>query len=138
MTDESDGVAPLQAAEAAPEDLLAVLRHWDEVIRSQQRTVLCGAEVEDAVRQAIERHAAAGLFNVQVSDVIPSGSVVVVDGHAIEANMRALLREGVGPRPASYWQADYRAIVDATWRGEFRDGQPQDATEVAPSEASQQ
>lgn len=137
MTDESDVGAELQAAEAASGDPLAVLRHWNEVLKSHQRTVLCGPEVEDTVRQAVERYNLSGLFKVQSSDVIPDGSVIVVNEHAIEANMREVLREVAVPRPASYWLADYRAIVQDSWRGKFREGPP-DAAQPPSSEASPQ
>lgn len=134
MTDEEGVVAPLQAAEAATGDVLGNILQWQE---QQKRTVLCGPEAEDAVRSAVDRYGLAGMFKVQASDVIPAGQVVVVNEHAIEANMREVLREGVNPRPASYWQADYRAIVEDTWRGKFRNGPP-DAAQPPSSEASPQ
>ncbi len=135
MTDKEGVVAPLQAAEAASGGVLANILQWQE---QQKRTVLCGPEVEETVRQAIDRNNLAGMFKVQASDVIPTGQIVVVNEHAIEANMRELLREDIGrPRPASYWQADYRAIVEDTWRGKFRDGPP-DAAQPPSSEASPQ
>ena len=48
-----------------------------DLIRSTRRTLICPAEHEQAVRDAVARCDAPGLFTVQVSEFLPAGTVLM-------------------------------------------------------------
>ena len=48
-----------------------------DLIRGARRTLVCRAEHEQAVRDAVARCDAPGLFTVQVSEFLPAGTVLM-------------------------------------------------------------
>lgn len=88
------------------------LRQAYERIEAAKRTVLCGAEHEDAVQTALDRANVAGMFKVQVSDVLPENTVVVMDEQAIRASFRQNLSNPMTfDHPTSWFEMDRARLL---------------------------
>lgn len=61
-----------------PAEVLANFRRFDEILKANQRTVVCRPELEDSVREAVDRSGVAGFYTVQSSDICPPGAVFIV------------------------------------------------------------
>jgi hypothetical protein len=90
------------------------IRRWTDILEASKRTVICAAEHEAAVREAVESNNVGGLFKVQASDALPEGWIVAVDEQGIAANFRQnLTRPMTFDNPAATWETDYAALKRA-------------------------
>lgn len=74
------------------EPTLEVIQSWLEVIHRARRTVLCLPEDEARIREAIQQTEYPGLFEVEVSSLVPRGQILVVNKRALEADLRESLQ----------------------------------------------
>lgn len=100
-------VAPIPAGPSMED-----VRRAYERIEEAKRTVLCSAEHEDAVRTTLDRENVAGMFKIQVSEMLPENSVVVMDEAAIRASFRQNLTNPMTfEHPSSWFEMDRASLL---------------------------
>lgn len=71
---------------------------WAQTLEDSRRTVVCRPELADQVRQLLEAHGVAGMFDVREDRWVPEGQILVMDHNAIDAATRQALQR-VGRHP---------------------------------------
>ncbi|CAL9606510.1 hypothetical protein SUDANB95_05500 [Actinosynnema sp. ALI-1.44] len=68
-----------EPTQTAPDggEALATLRRYAEIIRANQRTIICRPEHEEAVRGAVELSGLGGFYDVRASDICPRGMMFI-------------------------------------------------------------
>jgi hypothetical protein len=72
--------------------MLDDVRFWAQVTTDQERTVVCPPEYESRLKSMIAARGLSGLLTVLPSPVCPDNTVIVMDQHAMDANMAQVMQ----------------------------------------------
>lgn len=70
---------------------------WNQVVQDARRTLLVPPDLESRAIEMVKAHGMAHIITVKVSDVLPDGTVYVVDEQAIAADLARPTRIQIQP-----------------------------------------